>query len=313
MRILILMVIANSVIVHSTQAYVVISTKIKRHQIIESSIKNRRICRFLQKHENTDSASNTLGLRRKVHEYQLKQQPSNQIPFAVFSNAWKVIVFSGLIYLCGAFLGPFLDSYHSSFGVLKYDNPIVISTIPLLEGTIDHPALTTAWWVPELFGLAGITIGWLYVILDASFTPIDDARRQPSAPIILYGIGFFAFQYWLSGFLFSGGCAENVILSVMGTLAGFGFILFDNTKAGTIASLATCVGGPLIEALLLSVLGHDDGYRYADPGWTGLFPIWIVPGERLHFVAYSDVDFFTSNMMFFDFWIIFSSLLKYIF
>jgi len=64
--------------------------------------------------------------------------------------------------LAGAALGPFLDSYHSAFGVLQYDQPITFN----LWGTVDHPALITMWWVLALFGLAGFIIGWLYVVWD---------------------------------------------------------------------------------------------------------------------------------------------------
>eukprot|EP00593_Proboscia_inermis_P012079 CAMPEP_0171306008 /NCGR_PEP_ID=MMETSP0816-20121228/15920_1 /TAXON_ID=420281 /ORGANISM="Proboscia inermis, Strain CCAP1064/1" /LENGTH=92 /DNA_ID=CAMNT_0011787269 /DNA_START=228 /DNA_END=504 /DNA_ORIENTATION=- len=76
--------------------------------------------------------------------------------------------------IAGATLGPFLDSYHSSFGVLRYDSPIVVTTLSLLGGSPVHPALTTAWWVPPLFGLAGFLIGWLYILIDRFYIGLQD-------------------------------------------------------------------------------------------------------------------------------------------
>jgi hypothetical protein len=186
--------------------------------------------------------------------------------------------------ISGAALGPLLDSYHSSFGVLQYDAPIRA----VLWGTAEHPALTTSWWVPELFALAGIIIGWLYVALDAFVLsrgsddepiPID---RSPSPPKILTGIALFTFQYWLSGALFaSGAVSRTEILATMSTLAAVGFAALDGSLPGLASSAATAAGGPLIEAGLigLSRLGMlgGSGYHYSDTGETGFFPIWIAP------------------------------------
>ena len=178
-------------------------------------------------------------------------------------------VFSTIMALCGAALGPFLDSYHSAFGVLRYEDPLSAT----LWGSTAQPALTTAWWVPELFGLAGFIIGWLYIILDS-----QTKRPEPSPPLILVGISIFTLQYWLSGVLFSAGVDRTVIFSIMSAFAGVGFIALDGTMAGFLTSAATAIGGPLIEVGLLSTLHGHGGYQYMDPGETGFFPLWIVPG-----------------------------------
>jgi hypothetical protein len=185
------------------------------------------------------------------------------------SDPQRMVTFSALMTLCGACLGPFLDSYHSAFGVLQYDNPIQIS----LWGTESQPALTTAWWVPELFGMAGFIIGWLYILLD-QLCQSPPHRRTPSGPTIMFRISYFTFQYWLSGILFSSGVDRATICAYMTTLAGGGFLLLDNTLAGLATSIATAIGGPLIEVGLLSILGV---YHYTDPGETGFFPLWIAP------------------------------------
>lgn len=177
---------------------------------------------------------------------------------------------------CGAILGPFLDSYHSAFGVLQYDQPITAA----LWGSTEHPALITAWWVPVLFGVAGWLIGWLYVVFDAVLkTPSE--TQSPSPPKILVGIAVFTFQYWLSGVFVATGILDRTsILNAMSLYATIGFVGLDGSMAGFLTSAATALGGPLIEVGLLSLSRSGvmpGGYHYTDLGETGFFPLWIAP------------------------------------
>ena len=192
-------------------------------------------------------------------------------------NPSKSASFSVLMAVCGALLGPFLDSYHSAFGVLQYKEPIGA----VLWGSSQYPALTTTWWVPELFGLAGFIIGWLYILLDAAIvSEANVISKKPSPPPILVAIFLFTLQYWLSGVLYQGGVDRVTILNVMSVVAAFGFLTLDSTLAGFLASAATAVSGPLIEVGLLSLSKSEiltSGYRYTDLGETGFFPLWIVP------------------------------------
>ena len=213
----------------------------------------------------------------------LSQSPFDQDTSAATDRSWidpivsnpsKSIQYSLLMTACGAALGPFLDSYHSAFGVLQYEEPISA----VLWGTLDNPALTTAWWVPELFGLAGFIIGWLYILLDQVLEEGQDKTR-PSPPSILVCISIFTLQYWLSGVLFGRMVSRETILSVMSIISTAGFLVFDRSKSGFITSVATAICGPLIEVGLLSTLQGHGGYHYTDPGETGFFPLWIVPGE----------------------------------
>jgi len=190
----------------------------------------------------------------------------------------RSIIFSVLMSICGAALGPFLDSYHSAFGVLSYSEPIRFT----LWGSEAYPALTTAWWVPELFGLAGFLIGWLYILFDAALLESsDDERRLPSPPKTLAGISFFTLQYWLSGILVQSNSLDRTgLLNLMSVLAAVGFLVLDGTLSGLVVSLATALGGPLIEAGLITATTNgilSGGYHYTDLGETGFFPLWIVP------------------------------------
>jgi hypothetical protein len=199
--------------------------------------------------------------------------PSWLLP--VVENPKRSLIFSLLMASSGAALGPFLDSYHSAFGVLQYDVPIKAT----LWGSDAFPALTTAWWVPELFGVAGVLIGWLYIILDASLKS-PKKSREPSLVKTLVGISIFTLLYWLSGILFQAQVDRTTILNVMSVISAVGFYTFDGTVAGLITSAATAIGGPLIEVGLVwsTINGHlTGGYHYNDLGETGFFPLWIIP------------------------------------
>jgi len=148
-------------------------------------------------------------------------------------------------FVSGAMLGPWLDNYHSVFGVLQYVQPV---TFGIDGGTI----LTTGSWVPPLFGLAGIIIGGLYLIFDVVFaTP--EPRRSLSGSGILTCIAFFTAQYWLSGLLC--GALHVPLLDLHVTLAGtmaLTWLIWDRSTTGLVVGLLTGVGGPLIELVLIN-------------------------------------------------------------
>jgi hypothetical protein len=212
-----------------------------------------------------------------------KASPIQILVHTVNRNPSKSMQFSLLMATCGASLGPFLDSYHSLFGVLSYDTPLVF---PLLGSVGDsQPLLTcvTTYWVPLLFGLAGFLIGWLYIWFDTvklgwdAKLDIASDELNPSIPKVLLGISYFTFQYWLSGICSAHGLDRATILALMSVLAAGGFVALDGTMSGLITSLATAIGGPLIEIALISLLPEPWGYHYNDSGETGFFPLWIVP------------------------------------
>ena len=200
------------------------------------------------------------------------------------SNPTLSIYFSALMTVCGASLGPFLDSYHSLFGVLTYDTPLIFPLIGTI-GDNGQALLTcvTTYWVPPLFGLAGFLIGWLYILLDAMALGPDATLQKagdklyPSVSKVLIGISYFTFQYWLSGILFAHAVDRTSILVLMSALAAAGFVALDGTLSGIIVSAATAIGGPLIEIGLISNLLEPFGYHYNDSGETGFFPLWIIP------------------------------------
>ena len=208
--------------------------------------------------------------------------PMKTLIDTIQSNPSRSIYFSSLMTICGAALGPFLDSYHSLFGVLTYNTPLVFPILSVRgEGPGSLLTCVTTYWVPPLFGLAGFLIGWLYILLDAIFSSKESGAESdqlhPSIPKVLIGISYFTFQYYLSGIIFANGVDRMSILVLMSTLAAGGFYALDGTVPGFITSAATAIGGPLIEVALISSLPGSWGYHYNDAGETGFFTLWIVP------------------------------------
>lgn len=76
------------------------------------------------------------------------------------------------MFASGAVLGPLCDGLHSSHNILHYNHPTVLS-LPSL-----HWSLETCWWVPLLFGVAGVILGVRYPVLDL----VIDQKPNPSTP-----------------------------------------------------------------------------------------------------------------------------------
>jgi len=265
----------------------------------------------------SSAASHTLWAKKKNDDGDIdsdsfdttssESKPSLSSPWSslllkpIVDDPKRSFLFSILMILCGAILGPFLDSYHSAFSVLEYDESTRITAI--LWGTSKFPALTTSWWVPELFGLAGFLIGWLYIIFDNNDTIIflnDNIKNKeeeqtqitqtptttksntnnPSPVKVLLGISIFTLQYWISGILYyEYQFDRTTILNIMSLITALAFVVLDGTMTGFIVSTMTALGGPLIEIFLISgvLKGVGVSYHYNDLGETGFFPLWIVP------------------------------------
>ena len=145
-----------------------------------------------------------------------------------------------------ACLGPLLDNYHGLFGVLTYREGL-----PFVLRLQDQVVLKTALWVPPLFGLAGVVMSALVLLLDRQLGS-PPASIRPSWSKVFYGIAFFSSQYYLSGLLDFLGVDSLLIHLVLASLAIAGWTIFDATLAGLLLGIATAVAGPLAEVLLTS-------------------------------------------------------------
>ena len=238
------------------------TTTLQRRPLIRCKSQSHRSVIFLSEHDDVDS---------------MNSPPLERIVTKITSDPKRSINFSLLMTVCGALLGPFLDSYHSLFGVLTYNTPLVFPILGSIGTGPDLLTCVTSLWVPPLFGLAGFLIGWLYILCDTVTSDATHSQLHPSIPKVLVGISYFTLQYWLSGILFSHGIDRSSILATMSVLAAGGFYLLDGTISGLFTSAATAVGGPLIEVGLISSLPDSWGYHYNDAGETGFFPLWIIP------------------------------------
>ncbi|CAM9275454.1 unnamed protein product [Discosporangium mesarthrocarpum] len=155
----------------------------------------------------------------------------------------------------GALLGPNLDNFHSAFGVLAYTNPIKINFG-------DSTLLTTDWWVPPLFAVAGAGIGLLYVVLDEVLgTPASD--RAPEWGGVFLTISAFSLQYYLSGLLTSVNSPPWLLWGILLTISWWVYAASDNTRVGLVVSTATALLGPAIEVFLVNV-PHLYNYNGSD-------------------------------------------------
>jgi len=168
------------------------------------------------------------------------------------------------MFLAGAILGPNLDNFHGQFGVLKYTRYNMDLDF---QGT---SLLKSAIWVPFLFGLAGIIISQLYVSLDDVIGTTQE-KKEPDLDKVLLGIIVFSSQYYLSGWMESVHVFRQYEHLILALSAIVGFILFDGSRAGFVASLATALGGPGIE---IGIIALTHAYFYSNADFLGLVS-WI--------------------------------------
>ena len=226
------------------------------------------------------------------------------------------------MWLGAAILGPLLDHQHSRFDVLHYFHPVTIDLASGVARSVADAAngfdgvggelvrfffqretgvLETAWWVPPLFGGAGVVIGLGHTIGDGlrlragalkeTFEGVDKKtflEKCPGKPVtgwepkkttVALAVSFFAAQYFFSGALAT--AIENpfhmetmpratvdVLLALSGIANWWGF---DRTAQGFAMASLTAVAGPLAEIGLINV-AHL--YAYASPDFLGV-PTWI--------------------------------------
>ena len=225
------------------------------------------------------------------------------------------------MWLGAAVLGPLLDHQHSKFDVLHYFQPVTLDLASGLARSVAEAArglpsgapaalafffqretgiLETAWWVPPLFGGAGVVIGLGHTLGDSlrlragalaeTFEGVDKKTFldecpgkpvtgwEPAPATAALAISFFATQYFFSGALAT--TTNNPFgdhlprLAVDGVLAAWGIAAwwgFDRTAQGLVMACLTAVAGPAAEIGLINI-AHL--YAYASPDVLGV-PTWI--------------------------------------
>eukprot|EP00955_Chlamydomonas_euryale_P036730 350539-Chlamydomonas_euryale.AAC.2 len=166
------------------------------------------------------------------------------------------------MFAASAVLGPLCDGLHSSAGVLRYADP-----------TLTWP-IETCWWVPLLFGAAGVIIGAGVPLLDDWVTArrLDEgmqpgmltyAGRTPAWAAVLICITCFVANYHLSAVLQLDPLpVPHTGDAVLAAFALATWWAFDGSVVGLGMSTLTAVAGPAAEVVLINGLGL---YEYAHP------------------------------------------------
>lgn len=155
-----------------------------------------------------------------------------------------------VLFVTGAILGSVCDGFHTHSLTTFYPRPWI---------------LKMAWWVPLLFGSAGLAIGLTHPVCDRWF------KRQQKLPlswyVIISGLGLFMGLYFLSGFLNFSNSYKFFLLGILSVLF-WGF--FDRTWQGLALGILTALVGCTVE-IMLSALGLFD---YTHPDLWGI-PAWL--------------------------------------
>lgn len=188
----------------------------------------------------------------------LREPDSNTWSTSTIPNPsfWKTV--ASVTAISGP-LGTLLDNQHGLFHTLEYTRYQVQVSLN------DHVLVKTAVWVPFLFSFAGFVMSALILILDnVKLQQNKEDSVKLSGPKVLYGISFFASQYYVSGLLDSLNILTplqiNVVLSI---LAWLGYWWFDGSRAGLILAALTAVAGPVVEIGIINIL-HIYYYTNAD-------------------------------------------------
>lgn len=153
------------------------------------------------------------------------------------------------LFVTGAIVGPFFDGFHSHSGTLSYPQPWIFKM---------------AWWVPLLFGAAGVAVGTGALTWDTWFSRLPAIR--PISEIIA-GLLLFGLQYFASGFL---KLSPTLALVFLGLFALANWILMDCTLVGLFFSLVTALVGCLVEITLIAF----GLFFYHQPDLWGI-PFWL--------------------------------------
>ncbi|KAK9809857.1 hypothetical protein WJX72_000432 [[Myrmecia] bisecta] len=180
------------------------------------------------------------------------------------------------MFAAGAALGPLCDGQHSSHDVLHYERPVMLQIEPV------NLHLETCWWVPLLFGCAGVILGIGHPLLDDLLAPTPDKAgtpaggRAPGWGFVYLGIALFVMQYAASGALeqpllhtrLLGLPAIDLLLAATAVAHWWSF---DRTRQGFFWAVLTAAAGPAVEIFLINALHL---YHYSHPQLLGI-PTWI--------------------------------------
>ena len=185
------------------------------------------------------------------------------------------------MFLASAVLGPLCDGCHSRHDVLHYvPQPGKLVLPPLSHAQDAAPLFETCWWVPLMFGLAGIILGTSHPYLDRVVSEERFGREPRSPPgwvATMVVISCFCASYELSGVLAQAailnGNADHLwtVDAPLFAVAAAIFAAFERTIGGGFMALLTAVAGPVVE---ISLINFFHLYTYSAPDFWAI-PSWI--------------------------------------
>jgi hypothetical protein len=155
-----------------------------------------------------------------------------------------------VLFAIGATAGSALDGIHTWSGTTEYPSPIF---------------LRMAWWTPFLFGLAGLSTGLAYPLVEKLSRRRVATAREPRDVAIAFSI--FVALYFASGFL---PVSNPVKLAVLVIGAAFLWARYARTRAAAMLAIGAAVIGPVVEIVLTSF----GAFRHLQPDALGI-PIWL--------------------------------------
>ncbi|MCX5867195.1 MAG: hypothetical protein NT009_06895 [Proteobacteria bacterium] len=189
----------------------------------------------------------------------MNDDPTQKAPLS-FSILLRL---AGLGFLSGALIGQLVDFAYPLSGSLHYFRPI---------WKLESPALEVCWWIPILYGVAGVILVVGYPLLDRRFGQKPIGGFNPSWGFILASILYFVAQFYAGPFLSSTGISHIWTFAFTMLTGLLCWWLFDRTKAGVCMMALTATLGPLLELSMINVL---DLYAYTGPDVFGI-PLWIL-------------------------------------
>ena len=152
------------------------------------------------------------------------------------------------LFLLGAILGTALDAFHVYSDVERYPAPVLFGV---------------AWWVPLLFGIAAVAIGYSHPLIDPI---IHNLRRPRRLTTSIAELAWLLLAYVIAASPISS-LAKTILLS----LIYFNFwFLTGRGWQNLLLSLVTAITGTLVEMTLVAT----GAFSYLQPDILGV-PYWL--------------------------------------
>ena len=164
-------------------------------------------------------------------------------------------------FLIGAVVGQALDFAYPLFNALHYTPP-----------TWKNGSIEVVWWMPILYGFAGVILWSGYVLLLRRTHEKPRGGFNPKWKFMLTGIGCFVLQFYGGPFLCGLGMDHIWLFVIIVSTGVLVWWVFDRTRAGLFMLFLAAILGPFAENIMINVLHL---YYYTRPDIFGV-PLWFI-------------------------------------